>query len=234
MRKLGRVLAYVGPLLVGTCAAAPVLPAQGANARIPNITVWDEADQRMPLSEALRRGGGGPAIVLPLYTRCGASCPVLTKKLEKETAGITVSRDYRVLLFSFDPTETGESLRKFREQEGVPRNWMLVRTDAQEIQNFVDFFRYRVMTEGGLLVHPNEIFLLDRGLNWRLTLIGEDWDAAKLESDLTMMESRGIGAWAAMNPAKVAAMGIIGLFGSCALALGWMVSRKPDGGAGKA
>ena len=223
------MLTYIGAVLAGICAIAPVLVAQSAKARIPDIEVWNEADQRMPLSEALRRGSVGPVMVLPLYTRCGTSCPVLTKKLEKETVGIADSRAYHVVLFSFDPTETGESLRKFREQEGVPKDWVLVRTDAQTIQKFVDFFRYRVMTEGGLLVHPNEIFLLDRGLNWRLTLIGEDWGAAKLENDLRRMESPGIDAWAAMNPAKVAAIGIIGLLGSCALALAWMVSRKPDG-----
>lgn len=215
-------------------AGAPMLQAQGANARIPNVMVWNEADQKMPLTEALGSSGPGPVIVLPLYTRCGTSCPVLTKKLEKETASMARSRDYRVLLFSFDAAETSESLRRFREQESVPKNWALVRSDGQGIQTFVDFFRYRVMTEEGLLVHPNEIFLLDRGLHWRLTLTGEDWDAGKLRDELKTMESHGVAAWTAMNPAKVAAMGICGLFGSFALALGWMVLRRPESGAGKA
>jgi cytochrome oxidase Cu insertion factor (SCO1/SenC/PrrC family) len=224
-RRISLGLAVVG--LAGALSAFPSR-AESEAGPAPDVTVWNEANQRVALSEELRKHGEGPVIVLPIYTRCGASCPILTRKLEKETAGMAAGIAYRVLIFSFDPTETAESLQHFRKEENVPANWTMVRAEERESQKFFDFFHYRVMTEGGVLIHPNEIFLLDRNLNWRLTLTGEDWNAAKLQERLGWMESPGPVAWAAMNPAKIAVLGVVGLFGSFVLLLGWLIFRRPD------
>lgn len=197
------------------------------NTPVPDARVWNEADQERTVSEVLKAQGDGPVIVLPIYTRCGASCPVLTKKLEKATAGIASGLAYRVVVFSFDPSETSESLRSFRKQEEVPASWATVRAEEKEIRRFFDFFRYTVMTEGGVLTHPNKIFLLDRQLRWRQTLTGVEWNPEELQKELERTESTGLVAWAAMNPAKVAVLGICGILGSFALYLGWLIFRKP-------
>lgn len=220
----------LGLIVLGMAGALSAFPsrAEGETGPAPDVTVWNEANQKVALSEELRKHGEGPVIVLPIYTRCGASCPVLTKKLEKETAGMAPGIAYRVLVFSFDAAETAESLQRFRKEENVPANWAMVRAEESEIRRFFDFFHYRVMTEGGVLIHPNEVFLLDRDLNWRLTLTGEEWNAARLQESLGWMESAGPVAWAAMNPAKIAVLGVVGLFGSFVLLLGWLIFRRPD------
>lgn len=220
----GRVA--LGLIVLGLAGGLATPPAKAEEGQpMPNVVVWNEAGQRVALADELKKSGDGPVIVLPIYTRCGASCPILTKKLEKESAEIS-GIAYRVLVFSFDPTETTESLRRFREEEGVPARWVMVRAEESQIRKFFDLFRYQVMTEGAVLTHPNELFLFDRDLNWRLTLAGEDWNAARLQKSIGWMESPGIAAWAAMNPAKVAVLGVVGLFGSFVLLLGWLIFRR--------
>jgi len=194
---------------------------------IPDVRVWDETNQNLSLRSVIGMAGGGPVILLPVYTRCAASCPVLTRKLEEETARMGSGIPYRVLLISFDPSETSDSLRMFREHERVPASWVIVRADEGEIRRVFDFFRYTVMTEGGLLVHPNEIFLLDHDLNWRATLVGVDWGSTDLQKNLSRIEARGLVGWIAMNPAKLALIGFGGLVLSLGLIIGWLIVRRP-------
>ncbi len=45
--------------------------------------------------------GRGPCIVLPVYTRCTMSVPVLARMLVQQTSQIGGGAPYRVLIFSF-------------------------------------------------------------------------------------------------------------------------------------
>jgi SCO1/SenC len=216
--------AYV--LLVAVC-----MHSQGARAApdpgpVPHVQVWDEADHKMPLQSVLEAEGSGSVILLPVYTRCSASCPVLTQKLKAESAHLGSQVAYRVLVFSFDPSETSDSLRTFRKQERLPANWIMVRADEEEIRRFFDFFHYSVMTEGGMLVHPSEIFLLDHDLNWQATLLGEDWSSAELQKKLSRIETPGPAGWIAMNPAALAVVGFGGMLLSLGLLIGWLIFRN--------
>jgi cytochrome oxidase Cu insertion factor (SCO1/SenC/PrrC family) len=214
-------------VLCGLCAAVPLAAAELNSRAIPDVHVWDEANHNVPLQSVLTTAGGGPVILLPIYTRCAASCPVLTRKLEGETARMGSGIAYRVLVFSFDPSETSESLQIFRRQERVPANWVMVRTDEGEIRQFFDFFHYSIMTEGDMLIHPSEIFLLDHDLNWRATLVGADWSSAELQKQLSRIETPSLTGWIAMNPAALAVMGFGGMLLSLGLLIGWLIFRKP-------
>lgn len=214
-------------VLCGLCAAAPLAAAELNSRAIPDVRVWNEANHNVPLQSVLTAEGGGPVILLPIYTRCGASCPVLTRKLEEEAARMDSGIAYRVLVFSFDPSESSKSLEIFRRQEQVPANWAMVRADEGEIRQFFDFLHYPVMTEGDMLIHPSEIFLLDDGLNWRGTLVGVDWSSAELQRQLSRIETRGLAGWIAMNPAALAVMGFGGMLLSLGLLIGWLIFHKP-------
>jgi hypothetical protein len=50
------------------------------------------------------------------------SCPVLAQKLRSELARMQLGIAYRVLLFSFDPGDTAESLQQFRRRERLPND----------------------------------------------------------------------------------------------------------------
>ena len=101
----------------------------------------------------LTQSGGGPVLPLPIFTRCAASCPVLTRKLETALGGMNPAEPYRVVVFSFDPFETSESLRLYRLQQNVPAAWRSCVRDEGEIRRFFGFFRYAVMNQDGKLVH---------------------------------------------------------------------------------
>ena len=92
--------------------ALAVTPA-GINAgKIPDITVWDEANVQHSLWDELRAAGTGPVIVLPVYTRCTMSCPVLARMLVQQTSQIG-GTPYRVLIFSFDPGDDARPYASF-------------------------------------------------------------------------------------------------------------------------
>jgi hypothetical protein len=214
-------------LLIAVCGFC--LRANAADlGQVPDVRVWDESNHNLLLRAELETAGSGPVILLPVYTRCAASCPILTQKLEQETARMGAGGAYRVLVFSFDSSETADSLRSFREREHLPANWILVRADAAEIRKFFDFFHYSVMTEGSMLIHPSELFLLDHNLHWQATLIGEDWNSTALRKNLRRIEQPGLGGWIAMNPAGLAVIGFGGLVLSFGLIIGWLILRRPQ------
>ena len=166
--------------LASGASAVATVPA-GMNAgKIPDITVWDEANAQHSLWNELQAAGSGPVIVLPVYTRCTMSCPILARMLVQQTSQLSGGAPYRVLIFSFDPGDDAEALRQFRAQKNLPSSWILVHSSAADIRRFCDFFHYSIMTEGSVMIHTNQMFLLDRNFQWRSTFIDEQWDAAEL------------------------------------------------------
>jgi cytochrome oxidase Cu insertion factor (SCO1/SenC/PrrC family) len=170
--------------------------------------------------------GNDPVILLPIYTRCVAGCPVLTHKLETALASMKSTEPYRVI--SFDPLETTESLRIYRAQEHVPANWKIVRSDESEIRRFFEFFRYTVMDQDGALIHPNEVFILDQALNWRWTLVGEDLPNEELATAIAQTRKPGFVAWLKANPERIAWIGFAAIVLSISSAGAWLIFRKPS------
>lgn len=222
-------LAVLTLALVASDATGAVVPADSVSGRIPDITIWDEANQKSSLWEKLQRTGNGPVIVLPVYTRCAVSCPVLTRKLKQEAARLGDGAVYRVLFFSFDPSEDAQSLRAFREREQLPAKWMLVRAGDADIRRLCDFFHYPIMTDGAVLVHANQVFLLEHDLHWRATLTDVEWDAVELRKWMGRAESPGVSGWVAMNPEKLAWIGLGGLSLGLVVMLSWLIRRRPSG-----
>ena len=201
-------------------------PADVHAGQIPDISVWDEANAQHSLWDELRAGGTGPVIVLPVYTRCTMSCPVLARMLVAQTAQINGGAPYRVLIFSFDPGDDAAALRQFRAQKGIPSSWMLARSDSADIRRFCDFFHYTVMTEGSVMIHTNQMFLLDHNLQWRATFIDESWNAADLRSWMRRVETPGVLGWMAMNPGALVSIGFGGMLMSLMLIVGVLVLRS--------
>jgi cytochrome oxidase Cu insertion factor (SCO1/SenC/PrrC family) len=219
------LLSALALALASGVRAVAVVPA-GINAgKIPDITVWDEANAQHSLWEELRTAGTGPVIVLPVYTRCTMSCPILARMLVQQTSQISRGTPYRVLIFSFDAGDDAEALRQFRVQERLPTAWILVRSRAADIRRFCDFFHFTVLTEGTVMIHTNQIFLLDHNLQWRATFIDESWNAADLQTWMTRAESPSLFGWLAMNPEVLVYIGFGGLLLSLMLILGTFILR---------
>lgn len=154
------------------------------------------------------------------------TCPLLTRKLKQGAARINLGLNYRVLLFSFDPSDDAANLRSFHEREKLPRNWILVRAAETDIRRLSDFFQYSIMTQGKLLIHPNEIFLLDYDLTWRATLVSDYWTTAELRIWIQRIDSPGIRGWMVLHPEVLAWVGFAGLFLGVLMTIGLKLCRK--------
>jgi len=223
-------LAAACTLVTAAACRASTMPALQL-ATVPDVQVMDgDADGNAPpapLRTILGAAGSGPVILLPVYTRCSASCPILTRKLEAALEGMKSAAPFRVVLVSFDPLETPESLRLYRGREHVPANWKLVRASEDDIRSLFGFFRYSVMNQEGALLHPNEMFLLDGALNWRWTVAGEDWTPGELAAAIEQTRAPGLVANLKAKPEALAWAGFAGVVLGVGLALGWLLFRKP-------
>jgi cytochrome oxidase Cu insertion factor (SCO1/SenC/PrrC family) len=180
--------------------ASSVVPADSNAGQVPNVTVWDESNHQDMLWNKIQAAGMGPVIVLPVYTRCTMSCPVLAHMLVQQTSQLNGGGPYRVVIFSFDPSDDATALRQFREQKNIPASWLLLRSNASGVRRFCDFFHYSVLTEGPVMIHTNQIFLLNHDLRWRASFIDERWSVTDLQIWLKRVETPGILGWLAMNP----------------------------------
>ena len=104
-----------------------------------------------------------PWIVSPMYTSCPHTCSAITNGLRSALgeSGLAES-EYRVLSFSFDPSETAESLRAFRHRMRLPVSWLTLRaSDARGLAQLLDAMDFRTMqTADGDYQHPNLVAVL--------------------------------------------------------------------------
>ena len=216
-------------LLAAVPAAARIEPAAQSASPIPDVQVLDSANNSVSMRSLIAAMGSGPVVILPIYTRCAASCPVQTQKIKQVWNDVSGRYAIRVVAFSFDPEETAASIFDYRRREGVPDRWAVVRARPGDARAFFDFFQYSVMSDNGQFVHPDRIFLLDSSSQWRFTMDGLNYNAAEIEQALAQLQSPGLGVWLRTNPDAVAWTGFACILISlCILAI-WRVGRKPSG-----
>lgn len=141
----------------GAAALMPPDTARTIGGRVSFDGFVDEAGK--PLDD----GGGRPWIVSPIYTRCPHTCSAITGGLRKalETSGLATS-EYRVVSFSFDPSETSESLEAFRSRMRLSSDWTTLRAiDETSLVRLLDTLDFRTMqTDDGEYQHPNLVAVL--------------------------------------------------------------------------
>lgn len=113
------------------------------------------------------KAGDKPAVIMLVYYDCPVVCDVLLSKQAQTLDGVdyTVGKDYRVLIFSFDPDETAEQAAKAkaaytaeyrrRDQSGVLDNYVFHVSDQETSRALADAlgFRYRRLADGNYS-HP--------------------------------------------------------------------------------
>ena len=230
MRSLKRMQAviFVFALLAAAPAYARLSPATEAAAPIPDVQVADSAGHPVSIRAVLEAMGTGPVIILPIYTRCGASCPLQTQKIKRLWNSLNRGTSLRVLVFSFDPKETAASISDYRKREGVPENWVVLHAPESSTRSFFDFFHYSVIDENGQLIHPDRIFLLDSSLAWRFTMEGLNYNPEEIVKVVDQLQSPGLAVWIETHPDAVAWTGFLCILVSLSLLAVWRVGRKPS------
>ena len=223
-----RRIVFLFAFLAAQHVDARIAPATQSSLPIPDVQVLDAAGNSVSIRSVIAAMGGGPIVILPIYTRCAASCPLQTQKIKQVWKDLNGAASLRVLAFSFDPQETDSTISDYRHREGVPDRWVVVRAREPDARAFFDFFQYSVMGDNGQFVHPDRIFLLDSSSRWRFTMGGLNYNPQEIESALAQLQSPGLRVWIQTHPDAVAWTGFLCILGSlCVLAI-WRVGAIPQ------
>ncbi len=167
-------------LFVATTGAVEnVAPQRAQPAALIN---WrDESGRVRNLSDL----AGYPVVLLPMYTRCPSACLATVAQLKKTLADSTVDpARFRVLLFSFDPTETPASLASYRKREAVPLNWLIGSAEQSNIDALLESIGFQSARAGVEFMHPNMVVFLDEKLRVAKWIYGTDYATRDVEAAL--------------------------------------------------
>jgi protein SCO1 len=163
-------------LLLATAAPAiqsevvDLAPRSGA--KVAAIKWQDEQGRARTLDEF----SGYPLVLLPIYTRCPGPCLRNVDRLKEALANSSGDpRQFRVLLFSFDPGETPAALAKYRERENIPLGWSIGTGSRENIERLLDSLGVQVGNAGTEFTHPNVLFFLDPRLRIAKWIYGTDY-----------------------------------------------------------
>ena len=187
-----RVLLLFLLVLDSRGAVVDVEPQRGRP--VARIDWTDETNTKHNLSES----SGYPLIVLPIFTRCRTACVQSVARLKNALASSAGDpRQFRVLLFSFDATDSAAVLAKYREREAIPLSWSIGGSTQPNIDALLDSLGFRVGRAGTEFTHPNMLLFLDRDLKTAHWIYGTDFSA--LEVDNALRIAAGNSSWLAAN-----------------------------------
>ncbi|HYS07403.1 MAG TPA: SCO family protein [Myxococcales bacterium] len=172
-----RLLASSLALAAATATRAELLPPASARELPRGFAVLDERDHPQDLREMT---SGAPALILPMFTRCGGTCPLTALALKEALA--RARAPFRVIALSFDADDTAKDLEDFRERFALPAEWRTVRgSDPAATRAFLDRLEFRFMKAGEGFDHPARTFVVSPRGTWAATLLGTRFSGAELE-----------------------------------------------------
>ena len=187
----------------------------------------DETGRAHQLSEF----AGYPVILLPVYTRCRTACVTNVGQLKAALAETSADpTQFRVLLFSFDPTDTPAVLAHYRSSQNVPLSWSIGTASEGEIRALLESIGFQYGEAGKEFTHPNMLVFLDNNLRIAKWIYGESYSGRDIDSALKIAagESDWIGRHSdVLYTLLVFAVSICCVAFSYYLAQLWVI-RSPD------
>ena len=181
-------VAFVWLLLSGHTIAGElddVTPQRGHRAAA--ITWTDDSGRVRHLSEL----AGYSVILLPLYTRCQTACLQNVARLKTALDDSAADpQQFRVLLFSFDSSDTPITLAGYRKHEHLPLGWSLGRASQENIDALLDSIGFQAGKAGREFAHPNMLIVLDSKLRVAKWIYGNNYSARDIESALQVAAGR--------------------------------------------
>lgn len=157
---------------------------------VQSINWTDEFGRARNLSEF----SGYPLILLPIYTRCPGPCLQTVDRLKSALADSSSNpRQFRVLLFSFDPSDSATTLAKYRERENIPLSWSIGTTSQNEIDALLESIGIQVGRAGTEFTHPNILVFLDSKLRTAKWIYGTAYSGRDV--DLALRVAGGESDW---------------------------------------
>lgn len=168
---------------------------------IPSIKWTDETGRARHLSEF----SGYPLVLLPIYTRCPGACIQNVDRLKQAFENSSSDpRQFRVLLFSFDPTDSPATLAKYRQRENIPLGWSVGAGSQSDIDQLLDSVGIQVGRAGKEFAHPNIVVFLDSKLRIAKWMYGTNYSARDV--DLALSVAAGKSDWIGQHAQLVYAL----------------------------
>ncbi len=190
---------------LGGDARAQVLSSEPPEA-IRGLEVADKLGFRVPTDVKLFDSTGGtveigsyfsdrrPTVLLLVYYDCPMLCGLMLEKMNEVINGVqqTVGEDYRILVVSFDHTNTTEMARQMQERyhRGYDRgldelgreSYLFHTTTAGEARRLADSvgFDYRFQPKSGEFSHPSVMYILTPDGTLSSYLSGLDYEPKQL------------------------------------------------------
>jgi len=125
---------------------------------VPDAWFLDEQGDTLALYDLART----PLILSPVFTTCPHACPAITASLMDALDGLGgCGETFNVLTLSFDPNDSPEDLRAYRQKTGMPDEWKLATGDPDQVlpvMAAIDF-RFEALTALGF-AHLNVVVFL--------------------------------------------------------------------------
>lgn len=163
--RMRTALFFIGVLFIAASTSAQVAPPPDESKTIgqpvPDVILTDDRGKQFRLSAF----AGQPLIVSPIFTRCPHVCTMITSSLRDAVEPVEgLGKSYNVLTISFDPADTIESMRAYREELELPDAWKLAIASPDQLDAILTAldFQYVALEDGGF-AHANVIAVVDGG-----------------------------------------------------------------------
>jgi protein SCO1 len=108
----------------------PAEPPPLAFGRVPDFQLTNRDGRTVRLSDL----AGKPWIADFVFTRCPASCPIMTTRMAALNRELSDDLDFRLVSISVDPEhDTPEVLRRYAESFQAPDDWLFLTGGRDEI-----------------------------------------------------------------------------------------------------
>lgn len=160
-------------------AVEALSPQRGKS--VAQINWTDETGRVRGLSEF----AGFPVVLLPIYTRCPGACVANVDQLKNAFAASSANpRQFRVLLFSFDASDTPAKLATYRMREKIPLSWFVGTSSQQNIDSLLESVGFQYGRAGREFTHPNLVLFLDSKLRLAKWIYGTDYSGRDIDRAL--------------------------------------------------
>ena len=157
---------------------------------VAQINWIDETGRIRELSELV----GFPVVLLPIYTRCQTACIANVDRLKRALADSSADQaQFRVLLFSFDATDTPATLARYRSRENIPLGWSVGTGSQANIDALLESIGFQVGKAGTEFAHANVVVFLDANLRIAKWIYGTDYSGRDV--DVALKIAAGESDW---------------------------------------
>lgn len=169
-------------VFVCSCFAGTLKDVSPQRGRPVSQINWsDETGRVRRLSEF----AGFPMILLPIYTRCPGACIANVDHLKVALTECSVDpRQFRVLLFSFDASDTPAKLAAYRRRENIPLAWFVGTATQQNVDALLESAGFQYGRAGTEFAHANLLLFLDSNLRVAKWIYGTDYSGRDVEGAL--------------------------------------------------